>query len=411
VLTAAFLLYFPPLTLLGMVSPFAIRLKTTSVDQVGRTAGDLFAVSTVASVLAALLTGFVLIPSVGVNRLILLIGASLFVAAAIAWSLHAKGRATALVMVAVGPALLAGLWGPAGQKSDPERGLTAVAQSAYAELRVLDRREERWLLIDGGVHTRALPGTWNSTHRYAVVTDLVKNLYKEPGRMLLIGLGGGSVVKSFSTDGWKVDVVEIDPEVTRMARHYFGLEDTDARIFHMDGRRYLVTSKETYDLIVMDAFGSSAIPFHLVTREAFAAVASRLTPDGILAVNVESQGWDDPIIGAFSRTIGVHFPNVRAMPTAEPPNALGNVVLLASRRSLEIPEELIRDPYEYLPDPYMHWVVVEQLHGWANMFTPRTERSPILTDDLNPVDLWAERINRVARRELHEVFRNDGTDW
>ena len=77
VLVAAFILFVPPLTLLGMVSPYAIRVRASSLNVVGRTAGDLYAVSTVGSVVAALLTGFVLIPNVGVTRLTYLIGGML----------------------------------------------------------------------------------------------------------------------------------------------------------------------------------------------------------------------------------------------------------------------------------------------------------------------------------------------
>jgi MFS family permease len=68
VLVAAFILFVPPLTLLGMVSPYAIRVRASSLDEVGRTAGDLYAISTVGSVVSALLTGFILIPNIGVSR-------------------------------------------------------------------------------------------------------------------------------------------------------------------------------------------------------------------------------------------------------------------------------------------------------------------------------------------------------
>jgi spermidine synthase len=411
VLTASFLLFFPPLTLLGMVSPYAIRLKASSLDQVGRTAGDLYAVSTVASVVAAVMTGFVLIPHLGVNRLILLIGAFLLGAAGIAWFARDGRKPHHALLLLVGPLLTGALWSSAAERPDPERGLVALEQSAYAELRVLDTEEERSFLIDGGIHTRAIPGSWGSVHRYAVVTDIAKNLFPASGRMLLVGLGGGSVAKSFAADGWDVDAVEIDPGVTEMARRYFDFNDSDATVVHMDGRRFLSTSTETWDLIVMDAFGSSAIPFHLVTREAFGVLAERLDPQGVLAVNVETVGWNDPILAAFAATIGTHFDHVVALPTAEPPDALGNIIILASRRDMDFPVEMLGAPRDYLPEPYMHWVVVQRNHAWDNRFVPDTSGAPILTDDLNPVDLWAERINRVARKELHDFFKEDGLSW
>jgi hypothetical protein len=197
--------------------------------------------------------------------------------------------------------------------------------------------------------------------------------------------------------------VEIDPAVTRIARRDFGLLPSEARVFDDDGRHYLAVTTETYDAIVLDAFGSSSIPFHLVMREAFALAASRLAPEGVLAVNVESVGWDDPLVGALAATLEQEFTHVLALPIAEPPNTLGNVVLFASRRELELAREIP-------PTPDRFSTIYAQNHGWDNRFVPRTADAPVLTDDLNPVDIWSERINRVARADLHEAFA-DGLSW
>jgi len=126
------------------------------------------------------------------------------------------------------------------------------------------------------------------------------------------------VVKEYARDGWEVDAVEIDPVVIRVARRDFHLGDGEARIFQMDGRRLLSQSRDQYDLIVMDAFGSSSIPFHLVTREVFGLVRDRLAPEGILVLNVESPGWDSELVRALGATLRVHFTHVRVLPTSEP---------------------------------------------------------------------------------------------
>jgi hypothetical protein len=99
VLASAFILFAPPLTLLGMVSPYAIKLKTASLTVVGRTAGNLYAISTVASVVSALLTGFFLIPNVGVTRLTLAIGALLVITAATGFIAEKKLKLKALGIV------------------------------------------------------------------------------------------------------------------------------------------------------------------------------------------------------------------------------------------------------------------------------------------------------------------------
>ena len=198
-----------------------------------------------------------------------------------------------------------------------------------------------------------------------------------------------------------MDAVEIDPEVVEIAHQHFGLEEDAARVFVMDGRRFLREHTDPYDLIVLDAFGSSAIPFHLVSREAMALMADRLTPQGVLVMNVEAVGWKDPIIAAIAKTLHTSFENVAALPTAEPPNVLGNVILLAARRSLEFDEDRLGRPFDFLSDDFLHWCCVQRNHAWNNRYVPETKSAPVFTDDLNPVDMMAERINLAARRSLH----------
>jgi len=267
VLLAATLFFFIPLLLLGMVGPYAIRLRATSLGDVGKTAGDIYAMSTVASVFAALLTGFVLIPHVGVSRLVLWVGVLLLAGAVLAMiaarsSMRALGAGALLIAVGMGVAGSLPL-----ERAQPERGLLDVRQSAYSELRVVDWEGMRMLLLDGGVHTITQPNIWRTGYQYVIVLDAVRNLFDAPGKVCLVGLGGGSVAKSYAHTGWDVDAVEIDPEIAAVARQHFGLTDDEAHVFLMDGRRYFRTTPETYDLVILDAFGSSSIPFHLVTRE------------------------------------------------------------------------------------------------------------------------------------------------
>jgi spermidine synthase len=406
VLLTSALLFFPPLMLLGMVSPFAIRLRAQRLEEVGRTAGDLYAISTVASVAAAVATGFWLIPVLGVNRLMMVIALALFAAAALAWS--AAGRTPGAVLpllLAIGAALAGAAFARAGGESD---GRTVfAAESPYAEIRVLDVDDRRFLLIDGGVHTIARKGTDQALHTYVGVSEIAMELFERPGRMLLVGLGGGSAASAFSWAGWRVDAVEIDAVVARVAREYFHLRPAQANVHLMDGRRYLAENRERHEIVFFDAFGSSAIPFHLITEEAFGLAKSRLTPDGVMVLNLEAVGWDHVLVRSVAATLRRHFRHVWALPIAEPPDRIGNVVLFAADRPIEIEEGVLGDPLTAIADEYEHWRVVQRNHAWDNRFEPRAEDAQVLTDDLNPVDVWAEEINRVARKELHEVFAKE----
>ena len=402
VLFTATVLFFPPLFVLGMVSPYAIRLKATRLEEVGRTAGNLYALSTLASVGAALLTGFVLIPRLGVTRLLLVIGILLMVTALLGALMARRRRdvaATAVLLVAA----VAGLALTNSNAADPARGLLVVRQSPYAEIRVVEKDGLRFMLIDGASHTIVDPETWRSDFPYVDVLEIVKELHPTPGRLLLVGLGGGSVAKSYAADGWQVDAVEIDAVVSELAASHFGLQPAEATVHHGDGRRFLADQPAgTYDLVIMDAFGSSSIPFHLVTREVFALVRSRLARGGLVAMNVEALGWHDELVHAVGATLNVVFANVQVLPMAEPPDQLGNVILLAA----DWPLELMVEP-EPAPDRWSRRYHL--IHAWDNRFAPRAD-GRVLTDDLNPVDLWSNRINVAARAHLHEFFGPAGGD-
>lgn len=406
VLVAAFVLFFPPLALLGMISPYAVRLKASGIDVVGRTAGNLYAVSTIASVVAALLTGFFLIPKVGVSRMVIGIGL-LLIGTSLAGLLGRRNRAVQLfiLLVTAGTIAVAGVYVPQ-QRIDPDNGILFIEESPYAEIRVIDMNGMRFLLIDGSAHTIIDLETGQTAMEYVNVVDIAKEYFQKPGRLLLIGLGGGSVVEHFARDGWQIDVVEIDPVVTRAAFEQFGLDRQAATYHHRDGRAFLHHTDSEYDLIILDAFGSSSIPFQLVTQEAFALAASRLRHGGVMTVNVATPGWYDVIVRSLAATISTSFEHVLALPIAEPPNTLGNLVFIASNRPLELPED--REP----PVPIdRNAPEYERFHAWENRFQPDTRDALVLTDERNPIDVWSEALNVASRKAFHDYFGNRGVDW
>ncbi|HET6347823.1 MAG TPA: fused MFS/spermidine synthase [Candidatus Krumholzibacteria bacterium] len=403
VLASAFILFFVPLTLLGMTSPYAIRLRAQSLGEVGRTSGDIYAISTIASVVAALATGFYLIPHLGVNRLIAVSGAALIGAGLLAFR-SGGGRATAAgAAMTLLPFLLGAVASasPVARVGEPS-GLAYHVQSPYADLRVVDWEDTRLLLVDGGTHTIVDRDTFNSTFPYAMVMDIPKFMFEKPGNAVLVGLGGGSVARNYYRAGWHVDTVEIDPAMPRIAEEYFSCDAESSGVHIMDGRQYFLTTDKTYDLVLMDAFGSSSIPFHLVTREAFGLIKAHMKPDAILAMNIEARTWHDILVHSLAATLKQHFAHVLALPIAEPKNTMGNLILLASDRALDLDEERLGDLYGLLPFPYRHEVGVQQHHAWANRFEPEIAGMPVLTDDRNPVDVWADAINWEARELMHK---------
>lgn len=408
-LGSAALLFFIPLAMLGAVTPYAVRLATTAVDTVGRTAGRLFAVSTLASVVSALLTGFFLIPNLGVFMLTTSVGVLLICTGAaglLADRSAGTGPAGALLLLALGATAV---WASPAESPDPARGLLAVRESPYAEIRVFQNADGRQLLIDHGIHTRVDTETWASTLPYTAVMEIPEKYFSTPGSMLLIGLGGGALVRRYETDGWEVDAVEIDPGVIATAREFFRLDDYGANIIEMDGRRYLSSTVKRYDVVLIDAFGSSAIPFHLITTEAFALVKRVLKPGGVLAMNLICIGWDDPLVARVAATLGESFREVLALPMAEPPDRLGNLIVIAGDGDMEGIDE--PESNSELDPDWRYSPGYAILHAWDNRFRPPTEGILPYTDDLNSVDIRSEEIKAATRKAIRDYFRKLNLDW
>jgi predicted membrane-bound spermidine synthase len=400
-LVSAFLLFAPPLTLLGMIWPYAIRLRASALSEVGRSVGSLYAATMVGGIASFLFVEFFLLPHLGVNRSILTIGAVLLITAMINFAANKKSKAATLITIVF--LLLAAL---AVWKMPPaltNHNFAATAQSEFADLRVLDTDEGRHLLVNGEIKTIVDTTSWESHSPEVAVMDIPKYFFYMPGKMLLFGLGGGAVAKNYFRAGFSVDAVENDPVVIKLASQYFGLKAAEAKLFEIDGRQFLRANEKSYDIIIINAAGSSNFPLRLLTVEAFGLMAAHLDSAGILAVNVKTVGWDDIIVSAMAATLRQRFAETLALPIAEPPNQVGNVILLASNRKLELRRELER---HYFDPDYRFGPKYQKVHAWDNSFVPQTQGAPVLTDDFNPLAVWLERINLATRKEQHAYFAN-----
>jgi len=401
VLGAAMALLFVPLMLLGMVSPIAVRVYATKLSRVGRAAGDLYALSTAGGVVAALLTGFVLIPHVGVQSLTIAIAVTLL-ATACATMLGDKKRqaAAAVALVAI---LAGGIGGIAGASDQPGASrVREVRQSFYGELRVLDLEDgSRHLLIDGGVHSSVMTGTWRSLQDYIWVIDGARGFFDAPGDLLVVGLGAGSTPTSYADAGWRVTAVEIDPAVTDIAYEHFGLGMPRKDIVHDDGRRFLAATAKRYDLIVFDAFSSNSVPVHLFTQEAFELVARRLDKDGVFVANIESEGRDSPLVRAIATTLRTQFSQVTLLPARSDEDALLNIVVVAANRELRLDEPIGQDSEDATPEAR------RRIAAWRDRFTP-SQPGALLTDDLSPLDVWSEEVNVRSRQAMNDSFDEMG---
>ena len=133
---------------------------------------------------------------------------------------------------------------------------------------------------------------------------------------MMIGSAAGTVPKQFLAfygPDARIDAVEIDPAIVQVGRKYFAMEDLESpnyRTHAEDGRVYLHTAKDTYDVIGMDAYHQPYIPFHLTTREFFQDVSAHLSDRGVAVVNAGKPGSDYRLVHVLATTMRSIFPQV-----------------------------------------------------------------------------------------------------
>jgi spermidine synthase len=373
---AALALFAVPVTLLGAVSPFAIRLALEDVSQAGTIAGRLYALSTVGSILGTFVSALVTIPLAGTQRTML--GSAVLLALAAALLLGSRWQ---LLTVAVAALLFV----PSGTiKATP--GLVYESESTYQYVQVVERADNsRALRLNEGV---AVHSVW---HRNTVLTGgvwdtflLVPPLLGRPvERMLVIGNAGGTVARAYGElyPDILIDGVEIDPEVSEAGRRFLGLADNpNLDVISADGRPYLALTRERYDLIVVDAYRQPYIPFYLATEEFFELARERLTPGGVLALNVGTVPGDERLTEAIGTTVLAAFPEAWRWKALR-----FNELVLAFDRPVS--RDALVDRAAQTDD-----AVAPLVRLFQRDVEPVASRGTVLTDDRAPVEWLTDRM-------------------
>ena len=305
------LLFAIPVTLLGLVSPYAVRLMTQQVEKSGRTSGSLYAISTFGSILGAFLPVLWLIPTFGVRRTFLIFGVLLF--AASLWSLRSYWRAGFIIVLI---ALILPL-GPL--KNIP--GLIYNQESLYNYIQVTQFSDgTRQLVLNEGeaIHsiyypdrTRVLTG-WYWDYFLAAPYFNRSFTPQKLHRVGIIGLAAGTIARQFTQvyGPVPIDGAEIDPSIVNVGRKYFDMNEPNLHVYVQDGRAFLATTQEHYDVVAIDAFQQPYIPFQLTTREFFSQIRSHLSPTGVVVLNTAHTTHDFRLVQAFVNTLKQVFPSV-----------------------------------------------------------------------------------------------------
>jgi predicted membrane-bound spermidine synthase len=400
-LLSATVLFLLPLTCLGTAGPFVIRLAARDLASVGTTAGSVYAVSTVGSVLGTLGLGFFLLPALGTRAIVLGTGISL-VALGIGLALYERrafSRRHLAILLAAAVATAAGLLASTPSMRAHAAGFTIIdeAESSYGWVRVVDdhRHGVRLLLSDassiGAVDLR----TGNAVLDYqqllmllpqiGALADLPRNGDAARCHALRIGLGAGLVATELERQGIPTDTIEIDPDVARAAQVHFGFRPTGKFIVG-DGRYEIRNLARRYDLIIHDCFTGGAEPSHLLPREMFERLKALMKHEGILALNYVgfSRGDGAEALASVARTLQEVFPFQRVFAT-RPNEEFSDFVFLVSAHPIRIAAR--------------EGEVGRRLGILANLeVEPPRAGGIVLTDDFNPIEHMQSRKAEVYRQ-------------
>lgn len=361
----------------GLVSPLLIELLGRNGHHPGSVAGNLFAISTVGSIVGTVATGFILLPFIGTHLTYALVAVMMmFIAAAMAKN---ERRVFLIASVIIAATMLA--WRPS-----PWQGTVTVFQdeSPYQTIRIIEDNGYQQLVFNEGLGVQSVyrPETpWTGAY-WDLFAAVPMWREKSDQQGLIIGYAGGTIARLWSQTEAKnsfahIQGVEIDKRVLAASREFFSQDDFGIDVAVDDGRRFLARSKQEYDIIAVDAYSNEfQIPFHLTTAEFFSLASQKMSDDGILVLNVALGVEKSPMFRRLANTTASAFPYVYQLGSDNSYNAL----LIASDKPLEA------------STVYKSLDRIRQEPGKKFSFKPIAfdGKNAVFTDDRAPVELLSE---------------------
>ena len=423
-LVATIALFGVQSVVLGTASPVAVRLRARSIENLGHIAGRLFAISTAGSIAGTFATAFWLIPEFGTDQVLALAAVALLLAAAAVALVERLAIAFALALAIAGASVGAVVslapesggtvaasqlrnWSPVYRRQAPAGGIGGIEDnqtgykivhtkdSQYHRIAVVDDGSSRYLRFDSSFQSGMyLNDPYRTRFGYSDYLQLSFAYRPEGKRVLYIGLGGGSAPKRTWRDfpDVHIDAVELDAEVVDVAYKYFELpRDPRLAVAVEDGRRYIVANEGPWDTIVVDAFYSDSIPFHLATREFLELARSRLAPGGTVVTNIIGavRGPDSRLFRSMLRTYRAVFPTVSIHPVLDAGGndleAIRNVILVSGDAAAPSKEFLLERWREVRRRSPGSPDLTKAIRGRVDA-PISTEDVPVLTDDYAPTD-------------------------
>jgi predicted membrane-bound spermidine synthase len=338
-LAAVLLLLAAPVTLLGCVSPFAIRLLLSEPEQGGTTAGRVYAVSTLGSLVGTFLPVLVTIPNLGTRATFFIFSGVLML---VSWAglIFSRGRRALLYLVLLLVICVLG-WATSAGVVKADAALVFETESAYNYIQVLRWGPGVQLKLNEGYGVQSVynpegalvGGIWD----YFLIAPFFGPAPKEVGdvgSLCLIGLATGTVSKLYTRafGPIPIDGVELDPAIISVGQRYFAMDEPNLQAVAADGRAFLTAlpQERRYDVIAVDAYRPPYIPFHLSTREFFQSAREHLSENGVVAVNAARVQDDDRLVDALAATMQTVFPSVFVVQEPDEGFTTGNSLVVGT---------------------------------------------------------------------------------
>lgn len=339
-IVSSILLFFVPSMFFGFFSPIIIKLKMNDLENVGTTSGKIYALATIGSLAGTFLGGFFLLPAFGSTELLFILAAIIFLLILVVGELNFKKDLIFLIICI----FLCGAFFGAFKYSNSSSGTdilngkynTIVSyDTQYGKVTIYntDKGEDsyRTLLVGEGHESATFISEekcYDLFYEYTKYYDLMFSSSKDIKNTLMIGGAGYSYPKYYIShyQDKSMDVVEIDPDITEIARQYFYLdkliEEYDLNnnnrlgLITDDGRTYLNKNTKRYDAILNDAFAGESPAVTLTTIEAAQKIYNSLTYNGLYLSNVISSidGENSNFLKAEVATLKHVFKNVYVVP-------------------------------------------------------------------------------------------------
>ncbi len=392
------ILFTIPVTLLGMISPFAIRLLVMDRQSSGQTAGRLYALSTLGSFLGAFIPVLISIPIIGTYRTFYAFGLLVCLTCLIgAWKYGAKRR---IIFGGMAIFLLGCLFFLGGKPLKSSYGQIYESESAYNYIQVLENNGYRYLRLNEGQGIHSIwhkdelffGGPWEQFLAAPFFNLSADGEVYEPRniqRIAIIGLAAGTTARQATAvfGAIPIDGYEIDPEIIEIGKKYFGMELPNLNAIAQDGRWGIAHSPYRYQLIAVDAYRPPYIPWHLTTVEFFQILSDHLSEDGVVAINVGRAPNDRRLIDGFVGTLSAVFPSIYVMDLPDTFNS----IIYATKTHTQV-ENFYQNLLAFYQRQDIHPLLIEVMQRFVIYQQPVPQSKVVFTDDRAPIEWMTNQL-------------------